>query len=321
MGYDGSSSIIVRNSTTNQPNPIRLRNFVFLPILIQIGVMIGNGLPREKGLRFANWVGTRLGSLKRNAMVRAIRANQWVIHNQSLSEEELDELPKTIFRSAARCMFDYFYYLTRPEKLRDVVDFSESAMAVIRRINNQEPSVVVCPHLSNFELMGFALAINQINVQVLSYPRPNESYKQQNKIREQVGLLVTPINFNTFRQARNRLREGGSILTGLDRPLTGNLQEKYRPLFFGHTANLPVFYVRMAKEANAPVFVLGATSQPEGRYRLESSGPIWMEERPDIETEIVTNANRVLKEAEKLIKKYSEQWAMLYPVWPQFLGI
>jgi lauroyl/myristoyl acyltransferase len=286
-----------------------------------LAVLIGRILPRKWGLKLAAPVGTLLGSNKKSPMVKAIRANQWVVHEQSLTNEELDELPKTVFRSAARCTFDYYYYLSRAEKIEAVVDFSPEVNMAFERIRSNEPSVFVCPHLSNFELMGYAFALNNIDVQVLSYPNPNASYKLQNQLRESLGITVTPMSLSAFRQARKRLRAGGSILTGLDRPLAGDLLEKYQPEFFGHKTNLPVTYVRMAKEANAPVIIMAATPQPGNRYCLEGSQPIWMDSADDLETEILHNANKVLTEAEGLIQKYAHSWAMFYPVWPQFLGI
>ncbi len=77
----------------------------------------------------------------------------------------------------------------------------------------------------------------------------------------------------------------------------------------------------MAIEADAPVIIIAPTSQPDGTYSLESSKPLWMEPSDDLESEIINNANKVLREAEGLIKKYAHQWAMFYPIWPQFLGI
>lgn len=292
-----------------------------ITILFRLAILLGKVLPHKWGLQIATLIGSVLGSLKNNRMVKAIRANQYVIHNQQLSSEALDEYPKEVFRSAARCFFDYFHYLPRPEELQNIVTFSPEAERVFDRIRNSQPCVVVCPHLSNFDLMGYALALNGLEVQVLSYPNPNTSYKLQNKLREDLGILVTPMSVTAFRQARQRLAQGGSILTGLDRPLSEKEQEKYRPQFFGYEANLPVAYVRMAKEANAPVFIMAAASQPDQTYCLESIGPIWMESNDDLKVETLTNANKVLKAAEELIIKYAHQWAMFYPVWPQFLGV
>jgi lauroyl/myristoyl acyltransferase len=298
-----------------------LKRLPYVPLLIRLAIFIGRVLPRTWGLRLAVVIGSILGSLKNNKMVRAIRANQYVVHNQRMSDKELDEAPKIIFRSAAQCMFDYFHFLRRPEKLQKIVNFDQHAQAAINRIQNQQPTVVVCPHLSNFDLMGYALALHQVKVQVLSFPNPNATYRVQNRLRQDAGLDITPMSLTTFRDARHRLRDGGSILTGLDRPLDNVQEEKYRPRFFGFPTNLPVAYVRMALEANAPVVILAATSQSDGTYRLVGSPPIWMEPNEDLAIEILTNAEKVLRLAEPMIVNHARQWAMFYPIWPSFLGV
>jgi len=289
--------------------------------MIRLCMFLGRITPRRVGWKLAGLIGTMLGTNRSNAMVRAIRANQWVIHDLTLSEDALDQVPKIIFRSAAKCLFDYFHFLFRVEKLKEIVNYSPQAEAVFERIRDHKPCVLVCPHLSNFDLMGYALALKGLDVQVLSFPNPNATYKMQNRLRKSFGNNITPMSLSAFRQARMRLRNGGTILTGLDRPMPDKHHEKYRPVFFGHETNLPVTYVRMALEADAPVFIMAAASHPKGKYYLESSDPIWMKPAEDLETEILTNANRVLRHGEELIIKYADQWAMFYPIWPQFLGI
>jgi lauroyl/myristoyl acyltransferase len=298
-----------------------LKNFFSQPFIIHLGMFLGRITPRQVGWKLAAFIGGMMGKNRSNAMVRAIRANQWVIHDQNLSEDELDRYPQVIFQCAAKCQFDYFHLMFRLERLQEIVDYSPKAEAVFERIRSHKPCVLVCPHLSNFDLMGYTLALKGLEVQILSFPNPNFSYKMQNRLRKSLGSIITPMSLSAFRQARKRLRNGGSILTGLDRPLPDQQREKYRPVFFGYETNLPVTYVRMALEANAPVFIMAAASHRKGRYCLESSEPIWMEAADDLETEILTNANRVLKHGERLIKKYADQWAMFYPIWPQFLGI
>ena len=254
-------------------------------------------------------------------MVQAIRANQWVVHQQSLTAEELNKQPKLVFQSSARCMFDYFYFLSRSEKLDQIIDYSPEALHAVKRIKKGKPCVVVCPHISNFDLLGYALSLKDIELQVLSFPHPTSSYQMQNKLRENRRITVTPMSLSAFRQARQRLKSGGSILTGFDRPLGENGMEKYQPKFFGFESNLPVTYARMAKEADAPVYIMAATSSPGNRYYLEGSPPIWMESEDDLQTEIVNNVERVLQVAEGIIREHADQWAMFYPVWPQFLGV
>lgn len=294
-------------------------NRLFQNTIVRFAVLIGKVLPRKWGGKLAFWLGSIYGSKKSNPKIQAIRANQWVIRDGSITEEELKEKPKTIIGSAAKCMFDFFYFLSRKERLQEIIDISPEGEAACDRIRNNQPCVCVCPHISNFDLMGYALAAQGLEMQVLSYPDPNESYKLQNKIRENLGIIVTPMSLSAFRLAKTRLMEGKSVLTGLDRPMEKQ-PIKHKPVFFGYEANLPAAYVRLAIYANAPVIILAATSQPGGNYRLDGSLPIWMETGDHIRDEITHNANRVLKASEGLIKKYADQWAMFYPVWPQFLG-
>jgi KDO2-lipid IV(A) lauroyltransferase len=308
----------VKNQSANQTPSKR---FQIQPLSIRLMLLAGKVLPRKWGLGLAGMVGAFLGSRRQGEMVQAIRANQYVIHGESLSPEALDQLPKTVFQSAARCFFDYFHHLSRPEKLQRVITIDPEAQAALERLKNQQPTVVVCPHLSNFDLLGYALVLQGIDIQVLSFPNPNMTYKLQNRLREDTGINITPMTLSAFRQARQRLQNGGSVLTGLDRPVGDGAGNKYQPKFFGHPANLPVAYVRMALEANAPVVILAATSQPDGTYRLVGSAPIWMTPDEDLETEVRANAEKVLQLAQNLILSHADQWAMFYPIWPQFLGV
>ena len=307
---------------THPKKPFRsAKEFFNKPIAIRTAMLIGRIFPRKIGLLLASLIGTILGSLRRSQMVRAIRANQFVIHNQDLDDKSLRKLPKVVFRSAAKCIFDYFYFLSRPHKLLSVVNFSPEAEAAFERIKQNKACVIACPHLSNFDLMGYALALKGLEVQILSYPNPNGTYQIQNKIRESCGLNVTPMSFSAFREARLRLRNGGSILTGLDRPIDNGEPVKLRPVFFGHPSNLPVAYVRMAKEAKAPVIIMAVAYQPNGTYILEASQPIWIEPTDDPDNELLINTEKVLKVTGEFISQYHQQWAMFYPVWPEFLGV
>jgi phosphatidylinositol dimannoside acyltransferase len=297
------------------------KQFRVQSLAIRLMMLAGKILPRHWGLGLATMVGSFLGNRKADKMVRAIRANQYVIHNKSLFAEALDQIPATVFQSAARCFFDYFHYLPRPSELQKVVSISPEARAALERIQARQPTVVVCPHLSNFELFGYALTLQGIDIQVLSFPNPNTSYKLQNRLRKDTGINITPMTLSAFRQARVRLQDGGSILTGLDRPMGDPADSKYQLNFFGHPANLPVAYVRMALEANAPVIIMAATSQADGTYRLVASEPVWMTPNDDLETEIVVNAEKVLQLAQTLILNHADQWAMFYPIWPQYLGV
>jgi lauroyl/myristoyl acyltransferase len=77
----------------------------------------------------------------------------------------------------------------------------------------------------------------------------------------------------------------------------------------------------MAKEAQAPVIVMAVAYQPNDTYILEASQPIWIEPRENPESETLENTEKVLASAGEFITQYNNQWAMFYPIWPEFLGV
>lgn len=294
-----------------------LKDFVNQSFAIKTGLLIGKVLPLELGHKLALSIGAWIGQRQNYKMVQGVMLNQYVTSGENLSAEELQQRTIQVFQSVARSLFDYYYYIRRPEKLRDIIFLSPEAEAAFKKNEDHPGAILLIPHMSNFDLMGHALALFGIKVQILSFPTPNEAYKMQNKLREEVGVVVTPMSLSAFRSAKTRLKEGGYVVTGLDRPLPGEQKEKYRPRFFGHEANLPVIHVRLAEETNARVYVMACIRQADGTYLLECSEPYIMEERPDLEEETIVNAERLLTEAERLIQIVPEQWAMFYPVWPE----
>ena len=296
---------------------LSLKDFINDAVAVRLGLFLGKLVTRKAGYKLANWTGAWIAKHPQYILVRGVKVNQWVIQGENLDRSGLEEQTKMVFQSAARSLFDYFHYIRRPEKLFKIISFGAQAQAAFDRINNNQATIVVVPHLSNFDLMGYALALMGIKVQALSYPTPNSAYKMQNKLRREAGFEITPMSLSAFRTAKKRLLDGGSVVSGLDRPIPGNEQAKYQPRFFGRKANLPVIHIRLAKETHAAIFVMGCTSLPNNSYHLECTDPIWVESMDDLNEETIVNAERVLHKAEELISKVPQQWAMFYPVWPE----
>jgi KDO2-lipid IV(A) lauroyltransferase len=181
------------------------------------------------------------------------------------------------------------------------------------RLKGDEGTILVAPHLSNFDFGGRAIVLHGFDIQVLSYPQPHGGYQWQNKLRKDIGMNVTPMSIEAMRAAKARLRNGGVVVTGMDRPLD---RSNYNPRFFGYPAAVPTSYVRMALQTKSAVLVIACIGLPEENYRVECSDLIYMEPDDDPVREIEKNAEKVLREAEKFIRAYPSQWAMFYPVWP-----
>jgi lauroyl/myristoyl acyltransferase len=293
-----------------------------LPIInsragVALALTLGKAIPPRFGYPVADLISNIIAG-RNTEMTRAIRANQWVVSDGKLSGKKLDEAVKAVLQNNAHSLYDYYHNLDRPEEIIRLVSFSEKFnICLEERRQSQKGTIFVVPHMSNFDLAGLALALHGVSFQVLSFPQPNVGYQLQNQIRAARGIEVTPMSIAAMRQARKRLSEGGIVLTGLDRPITDTA---YLPRFFGRPAPVPVAYIRLALQEDAPVVVVACMRQNNGKYYIDASQPVYMQRHPDLHTELIQNAETILAEAEIFIRKAPDQWSMFYPVWPDALA-
>jgi phosphatidylinositol dimannoside acyltransferase len=286
-----------------------------LPVSVGAVMVLGRILPPPAGYWLADRLSALMASRRTSPMVQTIRRNQDIVTQGQLSPGELDQAVAAVLRSTAHCLYDFYHYVNQPQKLLQRVSISPEAYAALERTKETLPTILVTTHLSNFDLLGRALRLLDYRFLILSYPNPNQGYRVQNWLRNRLGLEVSPMSIEALRAAKQRLRGGGSVLTGLDRPLPNPERSNYRPQFFGRPADLPVAYIRLAMETNAPVVVFSATTLPDGKYRLVASSPLEMQPAADLHTALIQNAEAVLARAEQFIYTYRTQWSMFYPVW------
>lgn len=286
-------------------------------IPLRVLEFLGKYLPYSVGYFLGRQVGAVISWFPNSRIMKAVRSNQRVIHNNRLSEEQLGVLCRKVMQLNACMLFDFFYYLPRPQLMLDSFTFEPETLACIERIRSRQPVIVVAPHLSNFDLTGQVLGRLGLDIQVLSYPNPNPNYQYQNKIRQQAGLNVIPISPQSLKSAKKHLQGGGCVITGMDRPIENDTQQKYRPLFFEKPASLPVLHIRLALELDVPVAVFACYYEGKGRYLVKGSQLHYMRRSGNLIDEVVTNAEIALKDAERFISEAADQWLMFYPVWPE----
>lgn len=279
---------------------------------VKFALNISRILPLQSGYWLARLIATCISKGPENTMLKAVKANQWVIAGQNLSKKELQQKSNAVYQSSGKCIFDLYRNIKSPQGILDLVQIPPETKRILTRISNNEPTIFAMPHLSNFDLAGQALALLGYRVQILSLPSPGKGYQLQNQLREQAGWEVTPISIQALRQARNHLRQGGCVMTGMDRPVG---ETRHRPIFFGRPSVIPVAYIRLAMEEKVPVVVMSCITLSNGSYQIISSDPFPM----DTEKDLFDNAENILRYTEILIKRYPDQWGMYYPVWPEAL--
>ena len=284
---------------------------------IGMALALGRVLPPRVGYHLADAAASWMSRRPNIGIVQALRSNIRVSSGFTLTYKEINSRVLKVLQNNNRALFDFYHYMKSPQEILNRVEFSAEFQPVFAMCKNQtKPVVFVAPHTSNFDLAGQALALRGLRVQILSYPQPPKGYQWQNQLRAQFGLEITPMSIESMRLAKKRLKEGGSVLTGLDRPMK---ESNYPVRFFGYPALLPVSHVRLAIETGADVVVVACITLPDGRYQLTSSGLIPMHKDPDRKKETILNTERVLFEAEKIIKRVPDQWSMFYPIWPEFI--
>ena len=294
--------------------PTDPQNTINSPLGLSIALLIGRYTPNCIGHPLVNFAADRISARKNWKMVQAARLNQWVVRGGNLSQAALDEAVCQNFRSTARSIFDLYHNINNPNVFRQIIDVHPLAEELLHRPEYADRGLVVAGiHMSNFDFIGQAAGMSGVKAMFLALPDMHPGYRKQLKLRREKGMNILPTSSGTIKQAVKFLRDGGTVMTGIDRP---DESYPYRPLFFGRPAPLPIHHIFMALKAQVPVLVGAVICQSDGKYHFLFSEPIEMQPHPDRHQEIVQNAEKVLQAAEDFIHYDPSQWSMTFPVWP-----
>jgi KDO2-lipid IV(A) lauroyltransferase len=281
---------------------------------VKLGFWLGKTLPPKLGYLLSEWIADLFSHTKSNPMVDAVRLNQSVVQKYLAKQEHLDKIVKGVFTHAGHCFVDLYRTLGDKNKILEIVSDSKASQEFVNLSRDGSfGAFIAIPHLSNFDLCLLALAYRGVDGHVLTYGQPTGGYEIQNKIREQTGLEITPINPSSLKRAIKRMKNGGFVFTGVDRPIKKTNMEL---LFFGRPCPLPTGHIRMAEKAKVPIIVASASKNPEGKYSIHFSDPITIQSYSDPETVVRRNGEAILKIIENRILAHPDQWLMYYPVWP-----
>ena len=295
-----------------------LKEFIQDSAAIKAGLWVGKTFSLPALRRLAKFLGKVLASRHSSNLVRNIKANQWVVCGEQLTKDELQEQTLRVITSQLTSLAEYYYYYHHPDEGRNLIHLTPEAQRAVSDVRDRKvPTFFVGPHIGNFDFFLMALRWLEVPLYVLAYPNPNNAYREQNKLRASVGVDIHPISFTSFRNAKQAVKDGKALATGIDRPLHNPEDAKYKPIFFGRPAALPIFYARLCLETGAVARVIGSYRQLDGTYMIDASEPIVMESHPDLMKENLLNVEKVLKPTEDFIRNYPSDWAMFYPVWPE----
>jgi lauroyl/myristoyl acyltransferase len=277
-----------------------------------------SGLARLLPVAWGHWLADRIAksiaSHPASTMVRAIRANQWVIHGCSKDKVALDQAVAATLQSSARALYHLYHYKITSANLDHLVDFKDDSQALFKRPEfDARGLMLVAMHIGDWDMVLRVMIVKGLRPFMLTIPDPQGSQKMEFEWRRRTGMNVVPASVGAFRQAIRYLQQGGVVMTGIDRPIP---DPKLRPMFFNRPADLPAHHVYLALKARVPIQVIVTTRMPDGRNQIRTSHLIEMESHPDAGKELEMNVNKVLSVGEEFIRRSPHQWTVALPVWP-----
>lgn len=294
---------------------INLHDMINSRLAANIGLTFVGVIPPRIGAVLANLAADHVLSRSGQPMAQAVRQNQWVVHGMKPGKEELDRIVRETFRCRALAIYDLFHNMRNADAMRQMIDFGPDFESLIERnLSRQEGTVILLTHSGAHELVGITAGLLGMQGLGLSNPDQGGGYQWHDEIRERYGIKAVPTTMSALKQATKYLKDGGTVITGLERPLP---ESGYKPIFFGRPTSLPVHYVTLAVRANVPIVVVAVRRKSDGGYFIVRSDFIWVERFKDRREELCCNAERILGYAEEFIRAAPEQWAMFYPLWPE----
>lgn len=278
---------------------------------LPLAMFLARVLPERPLLRLARALADR-AALESSPAVQAVRRNQAVARGLAPDDPSVQRAVQSVFRSAGRGHVALFRALARgrQELLRACEVSPELLSRMETALERRRGLILVGPHISAFDFFLLTVGARGYSGQALSPPMPTTSYRLQNRLRTQYGTQTTPISVESLRMAIKRLRAGGLVLTGLDRPIA----EPEGLTFFGRTTYLPLGYARLAVRTGAALLPGAVIPIGPGRYRTIAGELIYP---PSATSEEAARrlAQQALDQIEPIVREYLDEWLMFFPVW------
>jgi KDO2-lipid IV(A) lauroyltransferase len=278
------------------------------------GIALARLLPRKSAEHLAERLAARIAGQHDSPLIQAVRANQAVIRGLPPEDPALEAAVEQVIQGTASSYLSLFRVMRKGHaELRRAATMEPAleaeALAVLREGRGL---IFAGTHTAGFDHLLLMLGGMDYPVQVLSYAQPTGSYNAQNRIRLHFGLRLTPIAFGSLRTAIGHLRNGGMVVTAVDRAdPAGELLE-----FCGKPARLPVGHARLAWRTGAPVLVGCPRSEGEDRYQALYGGRLEPDRSKDEMAASRELAQSAIRLMEGFIRRRPQEWHMFHPVWP-----
>ena len=293
---------------------IRFQEWVEGKWAVHLGLWIGQHMSRRFGYALSRRVADGVVRLKPE-VYRKVEDNLRQVVGPEVGKTALQSMVHAMFEHAGQTYYDFFHAIGQPrEALATAVRIPRSLIALLRAKQDAGRGVLLLGvHMSNFDLGILAVGAHDLPALVLSLGGPQDGFGLLNDLRRMDGFEVTPLAPLALRGAIRRLRSGGLVMTGADRPALGD--DDLIP-FFGRPARLPLGPARLALMTDATVLLGACYRDPEEGYVLHVTGPVEMVDTGDRKADAIASTRRLAEVMETYIRARPTQWLMFHRLWP-----
>ena len=257
-----------------------LQRFLSSRLVTGVGMFISKYLPPPIGYAVGDLIAGLINWLKPD-VYWIVYANLCQVLGPEVDDKTLHRLVRQVFHNNARNDYGLWHLVGRgPETIRAAVHITPDARARLEQaLQRGKGVIIVGTHTGNFNLGILALAAHGLEIQVLGLAAPPAGgFDLMDRMRARAGVRLTSISVPALREAIKRLRAGGVVLTGVDRPVDDAEQSVEPPSLAGRSRRGVEFFGRLAQKHDmyivAPVFErLGhviyntaALVGPDGRF-------------------------------------------------------
>ena len=302
--------------SNNQPRTTLFQRFLGSRPVTGLGMYVARHVPPSVGVAIAGLIAGLINWLK-PSVYWIVYANLCQVVGPQVDEKRVHRMVRQVFHNTARNNYELWHLVGRGcDALDAAVHIPPHVWESIGQAHQRGKGVIIVGvHTGNFDVGLLALATRKWEIQILGIASPPAGgFDLMDHMRTSQGLYLTSISIPALREAIKRLRAGGILLTGVDRPVG---DEEHWVEFFGRPAPLPTGHVRLALKTDAAIVVVGAHRRPHGVNQVGVSPPIEMIRTGDAEEDLRVNMRRVTFWLEEFIRPQPEQWGMFVPVWPE----
>lgn len=242
----------------------------------------------------------------------ALKNNLKIILGDGTDDEILTRHVLGIFRNFAKYLADFFKFACIDRSYIDKYVKVEGSQYIDKCLSEGKGAICLALHLGNWELGGFVLAAlgYPANAIVLKHAdkRINDLFTRR---REQNKLCNIPVGMsvkNCFKALRGN--EVVAIVGDKDYTSSGEYVD-----FFGRKALMPKGPAVISLKTGAPLVITYLSRGNDDTFRLTFEEPIKYTPTGNMEKDTRELMGTYLKEFERVIREYPDQWYAFKPVW------